>query len=233
MALDEPDRLALDYTRVMMGFLLFNPDPRHIVMIGLGGGSLAKYCLATLPRTRFTAVEIDPAVIDLREAFGVPPDGPRFSVVRADGADYVRELQAAPDVLLVDGYDAGGLPLRLSTSAFYDDCRAMLADDGVLVANLWAGDPRYGVYASRIRDSFDGRVVAVRAEEGTNRIVFARKGGRFPPGRVDVMATAHELARTHTVDFVGLAQRLLHRLARPCPPRAEPGAERASRRRRA
>jgi spermidine synthase len=45
MSLSEPDALIAQYTRKMMSFLLFNPDPKHIVMIGLGGGSLAKYCL--------------------------------------------------------------------------------------------------------------------------------------------------------------------------------------------
>jgi len=50
-------------------------------MIGLGGGSLVKYCLAALPDTAVTVVEIKPAVIALREAFGIPPDGPRLRVV--------------------------------------------------------------------------------------------------------------------------------------------------------
>jgi spermidine synthase len=41
MLTHQPWRLDLDYTRTMMGFLLFQPAPVHIGMIGLGGGSLA------------------------------------------------------------------------------------------------------------------------------------------------------------------------------------------------
>src|SRR3546814_9997105 len=63
MSIDDPDRLMLDYTRQMMGFLLFNPSPQTIEMIGLGGGSLAKYCYKYLPDVSITAVEIDPEVI--------------------------------------------------------------------------------------------------------------------------------------------------------------------------
>src|SRR3546814_9122322 len=59
MSIDDPDRLMLDYTRQMMGFLLFNPSPQTIEMIGLGGGSLAKYCYKYLPDVSITAVEID------------------------------------------------------------------------------------------------------------------------------------------------------------------------------
>ena len=221
MTLAEPDALALDYTRSMMGFLLFNPAPRHIVMIGLGGGSLAKYCLRTLPATRFTAVEIDPAVIALRDDFGVPPDDERFRVVCRDGADYVRECSEAPDVLLIDGFDPGGQPRQLCSAGFYDECHAALADLGVMAVNLWSGDTRYGLYAARIRESFDNRVVVARAEDGCNRIAFACKGGRFPPGRAQLLARARELAPTHQFGMMPLAQLIQHRLDQ----RAEGGGD--------
>ena len=51
MSLDEPDALIAAYTRKMMAFLLFNPAPKRITMIGLGGGSLAKFCYRNLPRS--------------------------------------------------------------------------------------------------------------------------------------------------------------------------------------
>ena len=44
----------------MMGFLLFQPAPARIAMIGLGGGSLAKYCALKLPEADFTAIERRP-----------------------------------------------------------------------------------------------------------------------------------------------------------------------------
>ncbi|MCK0509274.1 transferase [Aromatoleum anaerobium] len=212
MALDDPDALALDYTRTMMGFLLFHPAPRHVAMIGLGGGSLLKYCFKTMPETRVTAVEINPEVIALRDAFGIPPDGPRLRVVCRDGAEYMRDPGEAPDVLIVDGFDAGGMPEQLGSAGFYDHCCGMLAEGGMMVVNLWAGDRRYGLYASRIRDSFEGRIVAVRADEDSNRIVFASKDRRFPPGRAQLLDRARALALDHPFGLVPLAQRIRHRL---------------------
>jgi spermidine synthase len=50
--LDRPDELALDYTRAMMAFLLFQPSPREVLMIGLGGGSMARYIHQRMPGTR-------------------------------------------------------------------------------------------------------------------------------------------------------------------------------------
>ncbi len=42
MRCTDPDELVVPYTRDMMAFLLLQPEPRHIVMAGLGGGSLAE-----------------------------------------------------------------------------------------------------------------------------------------------------------------------------------------------
>jgi spermidine synthase len=92
MDLDDPERLSLAYTRKMMAFLLFNHSPRRILMLGLGGGSLAKFCHRHLPSAAITAVEVNPDVIALRDAFLVPADDDRFRVVRAEGTHYVTNL---------------------------------------------------------------------------------------------------------------------------------------------
>src|SRR5258708_38074937 len=55
MRLDDPEKLSLRYTRKMMAFLLFNRAPARILLLGLGGGSLAKFCYRRLPRAALTA----------------------------------------------------------------------------------------------------------------------------------------------------------------------------------
>ncbi len=110
MDIRRPDALSLEYTRSMMGFLLFEPMPASIAMVGLGGGSLAKFCHRHLPQADIYVVEVNPHVIALRDEFLVPPDGPRFRIVPGDGADFVHKPPHLFNVLLVDGYDEHGLP---------------------------------------------------------------------------------------------------------------------------
>lgn len=43
-------------------------------MIGLGGGSMPKWCYHQLPATDITVIEISPIVISLREQFYIPAD---------------------------------------------------------------------------------------------------------------------------------------------------------------
>ena len=206
----EPARLLLDYTRTMMGFLLLQPKPQRIVMIGLGGGSLAKYCRHKLPDADFTAIELSAEVIALRDDFEIPPDGPLFRVVCGDGAEYVRGAAAAADILLIDGFDAGGQPAQLCSAAFYDACYGKLNDGGVLVVNLCADDTGYGSYVGRIRDSFAERIFVVEADEGENKIVFAQKGGAFPPAFNDLAERLRTLEAVHPVDLDRTAQKMLN-----------------------
>lgn len=183
MKVQRPDALDLAYTRTMMAFLLLVPRPETLAMIGLGGGSMAKFCHRQLPDTRIEVVEINPHVIALRERFQVPPDDARLRVRRGDGADFVRQTQDRLDVLLVDGFDHEGQPPALCSQAFYDDCRTALRADGLLVANLHTAHPEFQLHAARLERAFDGEVLFVGDRDCSNTIAFAGPAAlrRAPP----------------------------------------------------
>ena len=218
MLADDPSRLVLEYTRLMMGFLLLHPAPARLAMIGLGGGSLAKYCRTHLPEADFTAVEISPAVIALREQFAVPPDGPRFRILCEDGAAFARRDAAPLDVLLVDGFDRGGQPASLCSAAFYDACRDRLGAGGVLVVNLHSDEPDCPACVERIGQAFDGHIVAVRADHSENIVVFAGAEAPFPPPFETVIARLRSLEPVHPVEL-GIAARKILDYRAPQPAR--------------
>ncbi len=177
MFMSNPNFLVLSYTRTMMDFMLFNQEPERIAIIGLGGGSIPKWCFHELPETDITVIEINPKVISLRDQFYIPPDNDRFRVLCEDGADYVACTHDSPEVLLVDGFDFHGQPPQLCSQQFYDDCYRALSPDGLLVVNLCG--PGDALLLHRIRRSFDDRVLVVLPkEDGENRVVFALKGER-------------------------------------------------------
>ena len=208
MSIDDTDELVIPYTRVIMSFLLLEPSPRHVAMIGLGGGSLAKYCYRYLPGTDITAVEINSDVIALRNEFAIPADDARLQVLLGDGAEWVAETGSRPDVLIVDGFDADGLPAQLCSQPFYDNCYAALADNGIMVVNIWKGYPRYDEYMSRINNSFDGNKVIMDAGDDLNHIVLAVKNSAFPPSPFPLLhpSSRQSIAPVSPPEFSGKSQ---------------------------
>jgi spermidine synthase len=212
MRLARPDALVLAYARAMMCFALFVPRPRHILMVGLGGGSLAKFCYRHFPEARITVVELRADVIALREQFLVPPDDARFRVVHADAADYVAAAPGSADVLLVDGFDVHGLPPALGSAAFYADCRRALRDGGVLAANVFSYDPDYRAILQRLGQAFERRVCSFHRIAGNNHILFAVRAPLRAGAPAPRALRVQRLVARHRGFGLGLANRLLARL---------------------
>jgi spermidine synthase len=176
MSVARPDELQFEYTRLMMGVLLFQPQPQRILMVGLGGGSLAKFCYKHLPDTHITVVEINPHVIALRQSFCIPDDDARFQVVQMDAAHFMAQTEQTFDVVFVDGFDQHGMPEQLCSPQFYSDCRRVLTVGGMAVANLHRFSAYRDVYVDRIEAAFDGSMWVVNAPGTTNCVVFAMDG---------------------------------------------------------
>jgi len=178
MKIGDPFALALDYTRCMMAFLLFHPEPREALMIGLGGGSLAKFFHRRLRATRVHVVELDARIVAMaRSRFALPQDDARLAVEIGDGAEAL--FPECCDLLIVDAYhDEAHVP-KLATGEFYDAAYLALQAKGTLVVNFMDDDPLFDQYLQRLEAAFGGAVLAMRALYDPNIVAFAFKG--LPP----------------------------------------------------
>jgi len=175
MRIAEPAALALDYTRAMMAFLLLHPEPRRALLIGLGGGSLAKFIHKHLRRTRVRAVEQDPRIVAVaRERFALPPEDARLHVEIGDGAEAL--APECCDLLMVDAYrDELHVP-ELASRAFYDAAWLSLEAPGAAVVNFMDDDPQLDRQLRRLETAFGGAVLAFHAPRDPNVIALALKG---------------------------------------------------------
>ncbi len=208
MSLDHPNRLALAYTRKMMAFLLFNDQPSRILLLGLGGGSLAKFCYRRLPRTAVTTVEVSEDVIRLREQFRIPQDDERFRVIRGDAARYMARLQRSKDVILADACDRAGVAAELDDIDFYQHVWRHLSARGVFVANMCGDHSNFKTHLGKIRDVFDGRFVTLQVKPDGNVIVFAFKEPQPDVNRTQLEAKSVNLQRQFGLDFPRFARRI-------------------------
>jgi spermidine synthase len=201
MYLDNPTALCLRYTKKMMGALLFQPLPRQITLIGLGGGSLAKYCYRHLPDSNITVIEIDPNVIALRKHFMVPDDSPRFQVIADDGLHHLETCMTPVDILMVDAYDEYGIADSISGQSFVDSAFQRLDTNGILVMNLAGDRTPYEVLIGRIRHTFGQQACVIPVGIDGNNVLFAFKSTCFVPDWPSIRKHAKTLSRQLALDF--------------------------------
>lgn len=202
MRVNAPNELELAYTRAMMGFLLFRPEPQDVLMIGLGGGSVAKYVYHNLPSARTRVVEINPQVVAAaRSHFHLPEQDERFRIEIGDGAEYLSNNPDTTDVLMVDGYDSSSQAEELTSQRFYDDCAAALTQNGVLVVNLWSSDRNFDIYLKRIQTSFDDYTLCMTTARFSNIIVFGFKRSPGNPRWQELRERAKNLEAEYGLEF--------------------------------
>jgi spermidine synthase len=211
MRIKDPYALELEYTRAMMGFLLFNEAPKRIVLIGLGGGSIAKFIHRHLPESHLTALEINPDVVSAaRSYFMLPADDERLQVLTRDGAGYVREQDGSVDVLLVDGYDSFRIVEALASPDFYDACLHALAPGGVAVFNLWGSDRFFDIYFDRVAKAFGDHTLMLPAEKKGNIQLFAFKPPLPHAGFARLAASARSLETRLGLEIPAFIERMRH-----------------------
>jgi spermidine synthase len=208
MHLQHPDRLSLAYTRMMMAFLLFNRSPARILLLGLGGGSLAKFCYRRLPATAITAVEVNPHVIALRNEFYIPEDDERFRVIHGDGVTYVADTGRHKDVILADACDHSGIAPELDALEFYQNAWRRLSDVGVFVLNLCGDRLSWPSHLLKLRLVFGEDTLTLPGRRDGNVIVLAFKQPRVELYWQVLEAAARDLRSRFGLDFPHYVQRI-------------------------
>ena len=217
-----PLALELAYSRGMMAFLLFTKTAKHVLSIGLGGGSVPKFIHAFCPAITQTIVEINPQIIDTaRNHFFVPNNDDRLHIIEGDGLAHLSESQNSadvlmPDVLMIDAFDALGIPPDFCSQDFFDSCEATLKHDGIFVINLWGSDKKFDIYLRRIEQSFDDKVLILPTGKPGNIVVYGFKDMRFKAGLDISITQLRERAKTleaqfekpHAIEFLNFVEKL-------------------------
>lgn len=208
MLVKSPLVLVFNYSRAIMYFLLFSEHIKSVLTIGLGGGSVTKYIHRYCPEITQTVVEINQQVIDIAKThFFLPENDERLHVLKADGIHYMEDHPASQHCLIVDGFDADGIPDGFCTPDFFDKCYNVLHDDGIFVINLWGSDKNFDIYLQRIEQAFIGRVLVLPTGKPGNVIIF---GFKDPVKLTEkkLKARAAMLNHDHIINFTEFLDKL-------------------------
>ena len=201
-----PLRLELEYLRLMVAGLAFVPEPRRLLVVGVGGGALPMFLRAVLPEAHVDAVDNDEEVLEVaRDYFGFREDA-RLRAHVADGRAFIEAPGPSYDVVFLDAFGPKGTPSALATREFLLAARARLTPLGAVVANVHrTPNPLYPAMRETWRASFaqlhglDARTTANRVFVG---LPYARR-----VSRAELKSRAARLGRVARFDVRGLMSR--------------------------
>ena len=146
MDVRRPDRMVMHYPQMMMGALYVKPAPRSVLIIGLGGGTLPRALVDVAPGVQIDVVEIDAAVVRVAKQYFAFRESERVRVHTMDGRVFVKRAARAQqhyDLIMLDAFDHEYIPEHLLTREFLGEVKSLLAPEGVLAANTFAGSRLY------------------------------------------------------------------------------------------
>jgi spermidine synthase len=178
MKLSDPTALDLRYSKSIIAGLALHPDPKDVLLVGLGGASIPKFITKHWPDVRIDILEIDPDVVKVCQEYFAFKGGPGIRVIVMDGRMYLKRSRKKYDLIMLDAYAADHIPFHLTTVEFVRLVRDGLKPGGVVASNLW----EYGInrfYHAELRTFQEvfPETYLFRAGTSGNVIVFGTTGG--------------------------------------------------------
>ena len=196
--LSDPQRLELPYVRAMLSPLLFIGNPGRVLLVGLGGGSLAKFLLEQFPDCQVEAVERRAGVVDIAHGFFGLPHAEGLTVHVADACEFVAKLARRQarlfDLILIDAYDHLGMDASINALDFLGGCAGLLQPQGVLSMNLWGTHPvALKQSMNLLRTCFPGNTLKLTVPNRGNIIGLGLGDETDPSKRKQLAPKAREL----------------------------------------
>ncbi len=171
----EPDKLVFNYTKLVFSSLLMIDNPKNVLIIGLGGGTLSNTIHQLYPTAKITNVEIDPAVLKVaREYFSFFENDNITSLVQ-DGRIFVKRegiKKKKYDWIILDAFNGDYIPEHLLTKEFFEETKKILSANGIISANTFSISQLYNHESATYYDVF-GDFINVSNQENSNRIILA------------------------------------------------------------
>ena len=186
-----PEYLGFAYTKVAFVGLALADDPKRMMVVGVGGGTMPMFLRRYYPDAVIDAVDIDPDVVQVaKEYFGLREDE-RLKAHVGDGRAFVENAREPYDIIFLDAFGTRNVPPHLTTVEFMRAVRKAVKPAGVVVWNIWgrAANPLYDSMVRTYQEVFD-ELIMLDVPGTTNKILFG-----FPRKRSIDRSGLIELAR--------------------------------------
>ena len=175
----KPQQLVFNYTKLLMTSLLMMPEPKRILIIGLGGGTMSNTLAQIYPQSQIDNIEIDHAVIKVaRDYFGFFENN-QIKTYNQDGRIYIKRAllkKQQYDWIILDAFNGDYIPEHLMTKEFLQEAKALLSKNGIISANTFSLSELYAHESATYKAVF-GDFYQVSNKGNSNRIIIVNRNG--------------------------------------------------------
>ncbi len=172
---DNPDYLVFSYTKLVLAGLALHLEPKSILIVGLGGGTLPTSLEKLYPKAKIDTVEIDEAVVRVAKKWFAYEESNNQKVHIIDGRVFVKRQNRREqkyDIVILDAFNGDYIPEHLMTQEFLQEIHYLLNEDGLLIANTFSKNKLYDHESMTYQQVF-GKFYYVHSELSGNRIIYA------------------------------------------------------------
>lgn len=199
-SLEKPYAVVHEYIRIMMlvvGFI----TPKHVTLLGLGGGSILRSLHYFLPQCHFQVVELRPKVYEIAQYYFCIPNDKRVQVSISDAKLHLKTMnEASSHIIFSDLYDAYLMSPIQVQKRFVEECWRVLSKDGWLVINFHQLPHINSIFFNALIDQFP--TIFLCPANGGNCILFACKSNKIQTN--NARAIAQQLEDELATPFIPL-----------------------------
>ena len=180
------DELIFSYTKMSFAGLLLTPEPKAILIAGLGGGSLPLAFNDLFPDALIDVIEVDQAVVNVAKEFFFFEENANMSVAVSDARVFVKRagiLGKKYDYIILDAFGGDYIPEHLLTQEFLEEVKQIMAEDAVLVANTFSTSRFYDHESVTYQRVF-GEFFNFKLPTSGNRMIITQLDSLPPRGNL-------------------------------------------------
>lgn len=134
----------------------------HVLILGLGGGTVVQLIKERFPEAKITGIEIDKEIIKIGKKYFGLKESNYLEIINEDAIKWAKQSKGNKfDLILVDLYVGGEFPQKAMSDEFLKKLKKLLSKDGIVLFN-WLKNKDEKKLKEKLEKIFKVKIIETR-----------------------------------------------------------------------